>query len=541
MALKKAIGRIAGVLAAVVLGVGLSGAPSSAKADEYVQYYAVGSSSETLRQVAERFLGSAGRSTEIFNLNTGRRQPDGGSLGDPAQLSAGWYLVLPWDASGSGVQYGVLPTGKPSTGKPQSGEPSPGQPDDDSGPAGAPGPGVVGDDGAIGQGVRPVAPSAPAGGNPGDLPTTPPPAPTGKCVAATAASRPSNWAMDRLAVAEAWTVSRGTGQSVAIIDSGVDGRAAQLTRRVAVGANIVTGEGRGDSDCLGTGTAMAGLVGAEPVGKLTFAGIAPEAVLMPVRVVTDGKTPGTADPATAIEVAISANVTVIALGSAVDLRSDTVVRALKTAVDKGIVVLAPAPAAGGAGSDVPPPDGVVLVGAVTADGKAARQYAPGSVDLLAPGVNVTSIGANGRPGFVGSGDRYAVALAAGAAALVGSSHPELDAAQIAHRLTVTADRAGGAEVGLLDPVAAVTRELAEEIPSAAAPGGTVGQEVSGGDGVRIAFVITVLAGLLLSTLLVFRFRRTMRQSTSDETGEPDAADALDEDWPAAPEPAAAPH
>ena len=525
------------MLLAAALATGVYTAPARAAADEYVQYYTVAAASETLGQIATRFLGNSARGTDIFNLNTGRRQPDGGSLTDGNKLHAGWHLTLPWDAVGPGVQYGTLPTGKPAAKSPSSGKTSSGKtPAEATSPvksATAPD-GIAGNTGKItaagktagtlpGAGAKTPPVAGAATPNRGSVPTTT----SGKCVAATAASKPSDWGMTRLAADKAWQHSRGTGQLVAIVDSGVDGRAAPLSNRVAIGANIVTGDGRGDTDCLGTGTAMAGLVAAEPAGELKFTGVAPESIIMPVRVATDGKALDKANQAAAIEVAVSAGATVIALGSYVDVMQDTVAKAVQTALDHNIVVIAGAPAAGKAAAE--PPKGLLLVAGVAADGKPAAQYAPQMVDLVAPGVNVSSIGANGTKAFTGTGTQYAVALAAGAAALVRSSHPELTATQVAHRLTVTSDKMKGNGPyghGMINPVAAVTSELSEETTAGAA-GATPDSPASGGDGVRIAFVVTVLAGLVLSTLLVFRFRRTMRRAAAN------GGDGLDGDWPAA--------
>lgn len=53
---------------------------------------------DSLRQVAERYLGDPNRWTEVFVLNKGQAQTDGGSLSDPSQLQAGWELVMPADS-----------------------------------------------------------------------------------------------------------------------------------------------------------------------------------------------------------------------------------------------------------------------------------------------------------------------------------------------------------------------------------------------------------------------------------------------------------
>jgi hypothetical protein len=79
-----------------------------------VKYYIVpragNGPAESLSLVAARTLGSGSRYLEIFNLNRGRRQPNGGRLENPAVIEPGWVLLLPPDAAGPGVQFGTLPT-----------------------------------------------------------------------------------------------------------------------------------------------------------------------------------------------------------------------------------------------------------------------------------------------------------------------------------------------------------------------------------------------------------------------------------------------
>lgn len=53
---------------------------------------------DSLRMLAERYLGDPNRWTEVFVLNQGQTQADGGSLTDPARLQPGWQLVMPADA-----------------------------------------------------------------------------------------------------------------------------------------------------------------------------------------------------------------------------------------------------------------------------------------------------------------------------------------------------------------------------------------------------------------------------------------------------------
>ncbi|MFF8618789.1 hypothetical protein [Streptomyces sp. NPDC015350] len=90
--------------------------PSRAlRADEVTKYYVVksvqgnGGEQETLFGIAERTLGDGDRFEEILVLNSGRQLPDGSAFVSPDQLTPGFPLILPEDADGPGVEFGVLP------------------------------------------------------------------------------------------------------------------------------------------------------------------------------------------------------------------------------------------------------------------------------------------------------------------------------------------------------------------------------------------------------------------------------------------------
>jgi len=63
---------------------------------------------DTLWDIAERHLGDPRRWTEIFELNEGRMQADGGCLSDPDRIQPGWQLVLP-----AGAQLAQVPDLQP--------------------------------------------------------------------------------------------------------------------------------------------------------------------------------------------------------------------------------------------------------------------------------------------------------------------------------------------------------------------------------------------------------------------------------------------
>lgn len=485
-----------------------SPAPAQPAGDgDYVKYYTVPAPAqdapESLTSIAGRLLGAPGRAEEIHRLNVGRRQPDGGALTDSKQVRAGWSLVLPWDAYGDGVRMGLLPTEPPAS--PTEPPVSPTVPPSSAGvppvpphrPATTP-PTTPASPGGPTTPVSPASPGGPAGPTPSTsagsgTPTTPASpgrdgssSSPGTCTNSVPSRPDSGWARDRMTADQAWGRTQGEGVLVAVVDSGVDASVPELSGRVAVGADIPTGRGRGDVDCLGSGTAMASILGARPTGadparRDQVVGMAPGATILPLRVVAEAPQAKPTDSATAIEVAVTAGARVVALGAFVDLADNAVQDAIRSAVAHDVVVVAGAPTVAGGpsaptsaapdGSPDPMPaalDGLLRVAGVGPDGQPAANYQPSGVDVTAPGIDVATLGAARSGVRASSGSQYAVAYVAGAVTLVRSAFPNLNASQVAHRIKVTADRAGrdGPDPaigwGMVNPNAAVTLALAEE-------------------------------------------------------------------------------
>ena len=86
-----------------------SASPSPARVKYYIVPRARTGVAPSLYAIAARALGDGNLFTEIFNLNKGRLQPDGGRLENPQEILAGWILELPAAASGPGVRFGRLP------------------------------------------------------------------------------------------------------------------------------------------------------------------------------------------------------------------------------------------------------------------------------------------------------------------------------------------------------------------------------------------------------------------------------------------------
>ena len=366
------------VVTVLTAGPGETAPPSEATANQL--YYTVAAAyqgaPENLFEVAERFLGDAGRAGEILDLNSGRVQPDGGRISDANSLIEGWHLRLPWDAVGADLHYGTLPA---ATDRSSSCD------------------------------------------RDADVPAA------------------NAWGQTVLTPNRVWSEANGSGVKVAVVGSGVDGAAPELADRVSLGTDLVAGTGRADTDCAGPGTALSGIVAGDDGEGGTRFGVAPRARIVPIK--AGGAEVASRFAVTAIDVAAAAGVQVILVGVGVDATDSAVRAAVSDAIARDVVVVLPASASAG------PADGLLRVGAVAENREPAGDYADGSVDLLAPGVDVASIGP------AGSGDEYAAAFVAGAAALVRSAHPRLHAAEVAKQLRDTATE------GLVSPVGAVTTPL----------------------------------------------------------------------------------
>ena len=317
-----------------------------------------------------------------------------------------------------------------------------------------------------------------------------------------------------LGLSDVWRLSRGSGQTVAVIDTGVSRH--RLLPRLVPGGDYVSA-GDGTDDCDGHGTVVAGIIGAvpDPHDGNAFSGIAPDATIIAIRQSSNkfraaddvsGSGFGDVDTlAMAVRTAADMGATVINVSSVACLPAQgglddrALGAALAYAVDvKNVVVVAAAGNVGGPGqcpdqnpAAAPARNGqpnwddlkvvvspawydeyVLTVGSVGPDGAPSQFSLAGPwVDVAAPGEGVVSLNPDGE-GLVDtlpaaddarpiSGTSYAAPVVSGLAALVRSRSPELTARQVMQRIEDTAHRppAGWDPVvghGVVDALAAVS-------------------------------------------------------------------------------------
>ncbi|ORW74110.1 type VII secretion-associated serine protease mycosin [Mycobacterium saskatchewanense] len=321
----------------------------------------------------------------------------------------------------------------------------------------------------------------------------------------------------------AWAFSRGAGQKVAVIDTGVAPN--PRLRALEPGGDYVSSSD-GLVDCDAHGTLVAGLIAAAPDPDDAFAGVAPDAAILSIRQNSDlyaahGPASAQNDPnavspgygntrtlALAIVHAVDMGATVINLSEAAcapvgaALDDGAVGQAVRYAFERNVVVVAAAGNVSPQGlcsaqNDVRDPnlpladawravrtvaspawfrDYVLTVGAVAPDGKPSDFSLHGPwVSLAAPGEQLTSLSPNG-PGLMNAwqdpqhgpvavnGTSFAAPFVSGVVALVRSRFPGLSAREVIERIERTArtpDAGPNAATGygVVDPVAALTDEI----------------------------------------------------------------------------------
>ncbi|MFD0746533.1 S8 family serine peptidase [Phytohabitans flavus] len=155
------------------------------------------------------------------------------------------------------------------------------------------------------------------------------------------------WAQARMEPEQLWPLSRGRGVLVALLDTGA-GRPPALRDALRPGLDAVTGQ-PANGDCRGRGTALAGIIAARPQTGASPVGMAPEATVLPIRVV-DGKGNMSRQAIVAgIRAAVDADADVIVVGGGVPTDGADLRDAVAEAIDADallVAAVAPSPATG---------------------------------------------------------------------------------------------------------------------------------------------------------------------------------------------------
>jgi hypothetical protein len=293
-------------------------------------------------------------------------------------------------------------------------------------------------------------------------------------------------ALEVLQSQDAWAITRGAGVTVAVVDSGVAAGNPHLTGAVAGGANLVPDgtDPAGTADLYGHGTAIAGQIAARQIAGSGVVGLAPEALILPVRVfagtdeqqVEAGIGPSTARMAEGIRFAADQGAQIINVSMSTTTPDPALVDAVSYAGSRGSLVI------GSSGNR----DSTLAVEESDGDGARYPAGLPGALGVAAsdlsgvandasihgPHVAVAAPGQEIATASAAGGDcayavdapatSYAAGYVSAAAALVAAAFPDETPAQWAYRLEATAvrpdpdARSDEAGWGIVQPYDAIT-------------------------------------------------------------------------------------
>ncbi|GFG68309.1 type VII secretion-associated serine protease mycosin [Mycolicibacter senuensis] len=308
--------------------------------------------------------------------------------------------------------------------------------------------------------------------------------------------------LDGLDLPAVWALTRGAGQRVAVIDTGVAPH-RRLPGLVGGGDYVSTGDGA--QDCDGHGTLVAGIIGAAPDPAADrFAGVAPLATVLAIRQSSAkfgaaGDAPGVGDVDTLAKAVRTAadlgssviNISAVAClpaGSELDDRALGAALAYAVEVRNAVVVAAAGNTDDGCDAGEPMivtpawyDDYVLTVGSVDARGAPSAFTLAGPwVDVAAPGEGVLSLSsvadamANTVGGSPVHGTSFAAPVVSGLAALIRARFPDWRPRQVMDRIKATAHHPPGGRddfvgAGVVDPLAAVSSDATRPAPDRPAP------------------------------------------------------------------------
>jgi len=288
----------------------------------------------------------------------------------------------------------------------------------------------------------------------------------------------SEWHIAKIGAPAAWDSAQGTGITVAILDTGVDGSHPDLAARMVPGWDIYTNSAD-TSDLCGHGTAVAGSAAAAGNNATGVSGVAGQARIMPLRIAYRDATSGScyayqSTIASGITYAADHGARVVNVSFANVAASASAQSAGEYLKSKGGLLFV---AANNNNKDegFTPTTSLVAVSATdSADNRSSFSSYGAFVSLAAPG---SAIYTTVKGGSYGSwnGTSFASPIAAGAAALVMSANPGLTANQVQDILFSTAVDLGtaGRDIyfgyGRVNAAGAVAAAIVTPVPDTTAP------------------------------------------------------------------------
>ncbi|WP_409483307.1 S8 family serine peptidase [Arsenicicoccus dermatophilus] len=264
--------------------------------------------------------------------------------------------------------------------------------------------------------------------------------------------RSAQWPLDTLHGEQLRAQDPARGITVAVVDTGVSGTHPDLAGRLLPGLDLVDPANDGRVDANGHGTHVAGIIAADAGNATGVAGLAPDASILPIRVLDADGSGWTSDIAGGIVQATDRGAKVINLSLGGEYDDPTMRSAVAYARSKGATVVAAAGNARASGSPVEYPGaypGVVAVAATTSTNTSASfSNVNDYVALAAPGERIASTYADWSTGSLVddyvylSGTSMATPYVAAAVASLRAAFPAATSDQVVQALESTATDLG---------------------------------------------------------------------------------------------------
>ena len=257
----------------------------------------------------------------------------------------------------------------------------------------------------------------------------------------------SAWHINKIGASTAWDSTRGSGVTIAILDSGIQTSHPDLKANLVAGRNIYSNN-TDVSDICGHGTAVAGAAAAASNNGIGVAGVAGAAKIMPLRIAYWNTTYNScyasySTIAAGITYAADNGARVANASYARLAASSSVLSAARYMKSKGGLVFV---SAGNANVDekiAADPALIVLSATTSTDARSSFSSYGAAVSLAAPGSGIWTTGQNGA--YVSkNGTSFSSPIAAGVAAMMMAARPDLSPDTIQSLMYSTATDLGTA-------------------------------------------------------------------------------------------------
>lgn len=234
----------------------------------------------------------------------------------------------------------------------------------------------------------------------------------------TAPAQAIDWGVSIVQAPQVWSITKGEGVKVAVLDTGVDMNHPDLVANIKTGKNFTTSDPNDYMDRQGHGSHCAGII-AGVDNNFGVVGVAPKAELYIGKVLADNGAGSIQSIVEGIDWAISQGVNIISmsLGCEVD-PGPALHQAIQRAHAAGIIIVS---ASGNENNHVGWPavyEEVIAVGAIDQSfGRAGFSNFGRELDVAAPGVDILSTYLNGGYARL-SGTSMATPMVAGVIALL---------------------------------------------------------------------------------------------------------------------------